>query len=318
DVFFCLSAFLITELLLRERDASGRISTWRFYVRRVLRIWPLYVGFLAFTFAVLKRTMGDGLTWGFLTAFLLFVGNWKIALAGHYGGSVAAPLWSVSLEEQVYLVQPVLVRLASSLKRGLTVVGLLLATAVATRWFLITGGAKHPAMWVNTLARLDPVALGMALAYCLPGRNPRPSPWLARATLLGSVAALVIVARLAPVTTAPLSYEQLWGYFLVALASTAAIFATLASRTHVLLTHEWVVFLGKISYGLYVFHYLGINRAARLLALPLLGGIENKWARLGLVAGVGLTLTTIAAVLSWYLLESPFLRLKRRFARVAS
>src|SRR5262249_41476379 len=92
---------------------------------------------------------------------------------------------------------------------------------------------------------------------------------------------------------------------------------TLASRTHVLLTHEWVVFLGKISYGLYVFHYLGINRAARLLALPLLGGIENKWARLGLVAGVGLTLTTIAAVLSWYLLESPFLRLKRRFARPA-
>ncbi len=107
-VFFLLSAFLITELLLRERDATGRIHVGAFYIRRILRIWPLY--FAAFFGLALLNHFVPGVGTSeplACLAFTFFAGNWYILHHGWIAGSVD-PLWSISVEEQFYIAIPLL------------------------------------------------------------------------------------------------------------------------------------------------------------------------------------------------------------------
>src|SRR5829696_7632206 len=110
DLFFALSAYLITELLLREHETRGSFSVSAFYVRRALRIWPLYFTFLAFTVFVVP-TFFPAESFGliYIVSFSLFVGNWVCATNG-IPFSVAGPLWSISVEEQFYIGWPLLLR----------------------------------------------------------------------------------------------------------------------------------------------------------------------------------------------------------------
>jgi peptidoglycan/LPS O-acetylase OafA/YrhL len=109
SLFFVLSAFLICELLLRECEVSGTVRVKQFYIRRILRIWPLYYFglLLGVVFALLPgghRTAISGMGW-----FAVFMGAWYIATQ-HTLSSPAAVLWSVSVEEQFYLFVPWIVK----------------------------------------------------------------------------------------------------------------------------------------------------------------------------------------------------------------
>src|SRR5215471_1369228 len=110
DLFFALSSYLITELLLRESELSGTLDVKSFYTRRILRIWPLYFFFLAVSAFVTPRIIaGDQLSVPYLLLFVFLLGNWACALRG-FPSSTAAPLWSVSMEEQFYLAWPLILR----------------------------------------------------------------------------------------------------------------------------------------------------------------------------------------------------------------
>src|SRR5687768_7831381 len=110
DLFFALSSYLITELLLREHEQRGTFSVAAFYVRRALRIWPLYFTFLALTVLVVPTLIPtDRFGPIYITSFALFVGNWVCAAKG-LPFSVASPLWSISVEEQFYIGWPLLLR----------------------------------------------------------------------------------------------------------------------------------------------------------------------------------------------------------------
>ena len=128
DLFFALSAFLITVLLLRERQQTGGISLRLFYLRRILRIWPLYFVVIAVA-VVLAHTVAEQiLPWYYVAGYLLFVGNWVHAVFGH-PQSICSPLWTVSIEEQFYLVWPLLMKMLG--RRGMIVAAMvtfLLAT----------------------------------------------------------------------------------------------------------------------------------------------------------------------------------------------
>src|SRR4051794_35840466 len=105
DMFFLLSGFLIVTLLLRERDAYGRISLGKFYVRRTLRIFPVYYGLLL-VFSLLYLTAGERLSTskGFFAAlpfYLTYTSNWTTTQAANF-----AITWSLAAEEQFYLVWP--------------------------------------------------------------------------------------------------------------------------------------------------------------------------------------------------------------------
>lgn len=300
DVFFALSAFLLTTLLRREQRERGRIGIRAFYIRRALRIWPLYytflIGYLIIAH-VFPRPALPPLPPGYRLGFFLFYGNWLCALHG-YSHTCIDILWSVSVEEQFYVLWPLVLQGYGG--RLLGIAGTLAALGVITQGMLVTRWAGHPALWCNTGVRLLPIAVGTAVAWWADGRTFHWS-FGERAAMAGSaLLALITAARICPTLDGPTS---LIAYPLVAAASGLLLIAGLGA---VMTSHRlWrgLVYGGKISYGLYVVHLLILN----LLARTILGAPFTK-------AAVGLLITLFIADLSYRLLEQPFLRLKRQFS----
>ena len=302
DLFFALSAFLITELLRREYENRGTFGLGAFYVRRALRIWPLYFAFLAATVFLIPMILPSerfGLI--YVISFALFFGNWVCATSG-LPFSVASPLWSISVEEQFYLGWPLLLRFFG-MNRIKQLALCLLGGAVLTRIFLAFYEVKHPGVWCNTLARLDPIALGALLAFFLGGRAPQIRNVLRLALGALALASLLLVARYLK-QDGPTSVIT---YFVSALASLALLVAVLQTNSRLLTVppFTWLVYLGRISYGLYVFHLFALALVAKQLVFPL--GFESRLL-------VSFLLTVLLAAVSYRALEQPFLRLKQRFS----
>ena len=104
-LFFLLSSYLITELLTREKATSGDIHLKMFYIRRLLRIWPLYFTIVLIGILIQPLRQEFKLTVGFLVSYLFFFNNWMVMLHGFMNTPIS-PLWTVSAEEQFYLVWP--------------------------------------------------------------------------------------------------------------------------------------------------------------------------------------------------------------------
>jgi len=272
DLFFALSSYLITELLLREHRATGTLNIRAFYTRRILRIWPLYF----FALLVLAPAMQPALPANYIAGFALLGGNWICAFAG-YPASPFALLWSVSIEEQFYLVWPCLVR--GHVRRiGQYAVGMLVLACI-TRIVLAATGAIHPGVWCNTLARLDPIAGGALLS--LWNTKPRPRMWLAGIGLSG----LLLIGGF----TDHAGWITVVSYPLAAAFAVTILYGTLGYACR----SKTLVYLGKISFGLYVFHVAAIEVVGPLAGLPL---------------------TIALGALSYRFLEAPFLRLKQRYS----
>lgn len=282
DLFFCLSAYLITELLLREARAKSGIDVRSFYLRRILRIWPLYF----FALGVLAPLLAwwdpsEQLPASYMAAFALLSGNWACALGGYRASSFAL-LWSVSIEEQFYLAWPWLVR--ARIERIRAIAWGMIGVAWITRLALLD--VSHPGIWCNTLARLDPMAAGILLA----GRSTELRSSFRVAALLGGLGGMFAAGAVGQLA----GIGSLWTYPLIAASAVAILRGTLGLAFDVPI----VGYLGKISFGLYVFHAAALRLA-------------------GSVVG-GMILTIACAALSYRFLETPFLRRKERFARVAS
>ena len=305
DLFFALSSFLITTLLLKEREAEGRIDVGAFYLRRLLRIWPLYFAFLLLIRPLIPLVLPEeDMPLKYTAAFLLFVGNWACVIWG-YPHSVAAPLWSVSMEEQFYLAWPWIVRRWGA--RLLTVSLVLIGVAFAMRFVLVAGHAEHPQIWDNTLARLDPIACGMILAVVVKRREIVPPLWLRGLLTLFAIAVLLLIGRFGGFT----GVQSLVSLPAATVACIALIVAALGlpmPRANPVL--RALIYLGRISYGLYVFHQLFVY----LLQVPQTLEPGERLAR----AVLALAGTILAAALSYHALERPFLRLKDRYAHIKS
>src|SRR6266568_5670873 len=169
DVFFILSAFLITELLLREKEVRGVPDLKAFYIRRLLRIWPLYFFVIALAGLLSLFDRSQVLGWAYALSFLLFGGNWIMVLRGFPQASTIGPLWSVSFEEQFYLFWPLVLRRAAS-KRTICGIAIgLVMVGTLTRLMLLLEHQRGDPIWYNTFARLDSIACGILLAVILHG-----------------------------------------------------------------------------------------------------------------------------------------------------
>src|SRR6516164_3210590 len=311
DIFFALSSYLITELLLREKARSGRVDVRSFYLRRILRIWPLYFFFLALAVAINGFIPNENVSGKAIAAFLLFSGNWWMMFAGR-SVSVINPLWSVSVEEQFYLAWPPLVRRLN--KQSMLVASgiMLLVSNLARLTIALAHVQSERYIWFNTLTRLDPIALGIITAVLLRGRSPSLSSIRRGLLFIFSLAVLLVAANVLHTRAEIVHPSVVLGYPLVAVSSVGFLVSLLASNP------PWyaygpLVYLGRISYGLYVFHLLGLKLADIIGAHALLG------SRLVKGEGVlGLFLTLLMAVVSYHLLERPFLRIKERYSHVLS
>jgi len=305
DLFFVLSSFLITTLLIRERRVHRSVAVGSFYVRRVLRIWPLYFTFLLVISPLAHYVVpNDRLPTNYLLAFAALSGNWACVAWG-YPHSVAGPLWSVSIEEQFYLSWPWIVR--RSVRYVTATAAAMLAVSSVSRFALVASGAIHPQIWCNTLARLDPIACGALLAVAMERKNIELSRWGRASLLLFGTAVMVAAGRYGDFTGA----KALITFPAVSVACAALLWGTLGLQVS---SEQWIVrlctYLGRISYGLYMFHWLFITLFAVTSA-------HAPLQRAGRIAAA-LFATVVTAGASYRWLESPFLRLKVRFTCVKS
>jgi peptidoglycan/LPS O-acetylase OafA/YrhL len=309
DLFFALSAYLITSLLLRERSATGKLDLRSFYLRRILRIWPLYLSFVAFAAIAALLLPAQQLPLRYVLGYSLLAGNWIYVFYG-LPASFAIPLWTVSIEEQFYLAWPLALRKATD-RAVLGIAVALLLIANLWRVWLAASAAPVDAMEYNTFTRLDPIALGILIAL-LGSRVTQFARWQRIALLLTGVATWVATYAFSVSTNPPKlsTWRLALGHPLTALASAAILLAVLGSN-HSFLRDRRLLYLGKISYGLYVVHEFAHYCVSRLL--PASTPIKVMSQSL-----VGLALTVLLAAASYRWLESPFLRLKERFAHVQS
>jgi peptidoglycan/LPS O-acetylase OafA/YrhL len=338
EIFFVLSGYLITLLLLRERARFGAVSLPRFYARRTLRIWPLYYLTVLLLWVVLPwavrfapppidalsevhtRTMGmpgDPR----LPLYLLFLANVSFWLYPHV--LCGAHLWSLGVEEQFYLVWPVIFRFV---RRPLAVfgalvglkVGLHMAVEYHRAWVssLLSSDGTFLALEFSKMCHYEALALGAAAAYVAFHHRERvrrvaDTGW-ARLAVAPVLAACVWLAGwnqgfhgIDPLTEIP----QL-GYAFVALM------VSHRSGRSPILDHPAMTWLGRRSYGFYMIHPLVMVLAVALLdrALPWLPVMSHSGTTEHLVfAGVALALTAAGAALSYRFVEAPFLRAKDRY-----
>jgi len=325
DLFFVLSGFLITGLLL---DARGDPHYFRnFYARRTLRIFPLYYAVVFFSLIILphlpfvpaEKAQNFGRIDGDEIWYWTYLSNFAIAKAGQWRHGILDISWSLAIEEQFYLMWPLVVATLGR-KALLRVCAGLVVLAPLSRLALFAGGASPLAAYVLTPARLDTLAIGALLAIA--SRSPGGlSPWLPAARGAGAVLAGALgVWFLAAGGLDPMRPVFLvLGFSLLALGFGALLVLVVSAQPgsllHAVFASRVLRAFGKYSYAIYLFH-LPLRAFVRDIwftpsSVPPLAGSLIPGQLLFYVVSTGIAF--VAAAVSWFAYESRFLALKRFF-----
>jgi len=321
DLFFVLSGFLITGILCK---AKGRTGYFRdFYARRVLRIFPAYYAVLVAFFVIvpmipsLSYYVADSSAdqvwfWTYLT-------NLRIAERGaFYPELIPNVLWSLAIEEQFYMIWPLVVYMCSQ-RTVLRICMTLLILAVALRIGMVLNDFTGVSVRIFTLTRIDGLAVGSMLAIVSQGGMQQATR---RFRWVGVVAVALLICTMFGLSVIPKDYQGIVSTLrfttialvfgaLIAVATTA----TEGSLLHRFFSAWWLRQLGKYSYAIYLWHgpiyalvshHLFDENSGPLI----LGSAIPRWIAYVFVAGLA---SVIAALISWHLLEKHFLKLKRHF-----
>jgi peptidoglycan/LPS O-acetylase OafA/YrhL len=314
DLFFVLSGFLITGILI---DTVGRAGYFRsFYIRRVLRIFPLYYSALA-AYAVGYHVLGiDRLapaSTGAEVAHWFYVQNW-LPLFGVEWTRPLAHFWSLGVEEQFYLCWPALVLVSARRGRVAQLCLWTIAFALVMRLVFWWSGVAEEGNFA-TVTKMDTLAIGGYLACLQRGAAPSwPERAILQATLVVSAVAALAVAAWGGSFFRPTNpHIFLFGLFPVAVLFGATLGLTLVVRE----TSPWIRFLrtrpmvaiGKVSYGIYIVHWPLVLALQPVWPVP--GGFWVRQATFLVAITVG---SYLLAALSYYLYERRFLELKDRLA----
>jgi len=304
SLFFVISGFLITTILLRERSTTGDISLKRFYLRRTFRIFPLYYAILALyvvlVIVVEKQSATGDQFWRHLPYFLTYTSNWFVLPDSERIIFVFA--WSLATEEQFYLFWPWVVKASASLRFPVaTMIGLLMLHYGSI--FAAAHGALVPT-WLFTRVLISlspPICLGAIAALLM--HWPPTYRWIERWTGWRWSATAALLA-----TLAALAFDAVPGLALYAAMTWLVIACALRPDDQPLgniLTNSFVKHVGVVSYGIYLMHLLSINLVRHLV--PMAEG--------PLLFVLALPVAIAAATVSYRFFESPFLRWKDRLAK---
>jgi len=282
-LFFVLSGYLITSLLVREHERSGRISLTAFYLRRARRLLPALVA-VVIVVSVVALAVGagtDALTDA--AAALFYVGNWATIPEGGLGLGTLSHTWSLAVEEHFYLDLPLVIGFAlprMSRRQLLLLLAAGIVASAAVRVWLVAVGATDQRVAFGSDTRAESLLIGCAIALLPAVRLPAIVP----------VLGLVVAASVMRYTPDGLTI----GLSVVALVSAAAVTSTADGRGW--LGWRPLAYLGRISYGIYLWHY------------PLMFGVALHFGWEGDAVGVTLIAVSIAAAaISYRWIESPWL-----------
>lgn len=348
--FFTLSGFLITSLLLAESEGTGTVSLRRFYLRRALRLLPALVVLVPVVVAYALWSGRADDTVAAVPAVVLYVSNWVRAVSGFDTLGLFEHAWSLAVEEQFYLVWPLVLLAVGAVvgrrDRARAVLLVALAgSAASLAWRLVLWDGNDPAgsaarLYNGTDTVADQLLIGAALAAAVrllvrrraPTSSPHPPPSPA-ARGVGSAAGIGLsapmVAGLSATAPAALGFlvwvaierpggatvannrlYLTWGATAFAVAAAVVVLAGVAapaSPLSRLLSVRPLVAVGRVSYGIYLWHYPVI--LAVQAELPDAG----TWGQ----RTISLAVTALAVTLSWRLVERPWLARKERLAPTA-
>lgn len=330
DLFFILSGFLIAGALYDTRDKPGYFKT--FYLRRILRIFPLYyavvgaflvvrlvawAGGLEALHWLIQRPVGtlaaaDGLWWA---SYLLYLQNFAMAGASEYGAYWLSPTWSLAVEEQFYLGLPLLIRYVPPQRLRATVIGFIIAAPLLRFGFALTPYSNATAQYVLTPFRFD--ALGFGVLTALLYRDAEAWAQLVRrrrwwwATLAATSGFLFLLYSKRLSFYPPAQVAAF--YAAQSLAYTMLFWLVLTHRSGRLagfFRRPVFTAVGTFSYGLYLMHVpvLGLAHTAVFGNAP---NLETPARVLTTIAAAAVVLA--AAKLSWTYFEKPFIQWGRRF-----
>ena len=308
DLFFVVSGFLITSILLRSQEAKRSLQV--FWYRRGLRILPLAVLYLV----VLKLNTAFGDPLGILQdfdgwlAYLFYFGNVHIALNG-WQPIVVMILWSLAVEEQFYVFWPVLVHYLSRRKLFLLSLSVIALSPLARS--LVYPASGYPAVYVLTICHLDALASGAVLALLLSNQSWKPHTISSCRKLAPFASVVLLTTFLVPFSpsfphTRPLMFT-LFGYTWIAIALAIMVGAGIECQgwTRSLLSNSALMFIGKRCYGFYLWHALVAGVAKKL--------VDTLSLDIGFYGQLSLWLVglLVVATVSWSFFERPILNLRR-------
>jgi peptidoglycan/LPS O-acetylase OafA/YrhL len=315
-LFFVLSGFLISTLLLREEAKTGDINLANFYARRTLRIFPLYYAVLAlYTVLVLllENNAAGRLFFQNLPYYLTYTSNWFVDLIVNDDGQrrvIFIFAWTLATEEQFYLFWPWAMKL---LKRWKALSLLILIASLDIALTFMFGKLDTPASPFERFVRIatspsTEICAGVLLAFVLHSRSGFAVVWpyLGRAWSAPLAAAFALIVAMWPGEPTPAWYlaQSVVFFFLVA--------SCVIREDHglaFLLKQPVLARIGVVSYGMYLLHMLAVNTAKVTLARFDISDVAVTFC-------VALALTYLAAELSYRVFEGPLLRIKSRFSTV--
>ncbi len=315
DLFFALSGYLITGILLETRNNPQYLRN--FYARRVLRIFPLYyVVLLLLLLGFHPNSLAAARPFLILATYLQNTPLWWY---GHVPGLVAnftSHLWSLAVEEQFYLVWPLVILLLPSRRALLWLAAAIVVLSPALRYVLLTHGAPFQATYKLTICRSDGLLAGAWLATALRGPQRATVLRFAPVTLvLGILGCLTIAFTNGTFDFQSSRAVNVFAYSALAVTGTSLIAVALSPSTWIARGLRWRVlrFFGQYSYGLYILHQIVAAAIEYRFGGPLRATIHSKILLHLVFPTIVLAITIPAAMFSYHFFERPFLRLKRFF-----
>ena len=293
DIFFALSGFLITNILLKDKGASGFFK--RFYLRRILRIFPLYYVslFLILGIIYIFNVEKNYILVENAFYFITYTQNFYFAFTEEDPGNLLLfHFWSLAVEEHFYLFWPIIVHLFRGMQIFIVCIGIILGCTFLRYYF------PSNVNYVATFTRLDGLAAGGAFA-CLYNSNRFSFKLLPQISILSFII-LMLIMVFKPVVFLPFKFTAV-GIFSACLVAYCIIDTNLKSVFNYLFNNKPMRTLGKYSYGLYLLHFPVYICFYKFVEE------HNILSRIGFSLVLG-----IIVFLSYKFLELPFLRLKKK------
>ncbi len=312
DVFFVLSGFLITTLLLQEWEKTGTISLKNFYLRRSLRLLPVLLVLLTLfaIYSTFYQTKEEAeASYKYILATLFYVANWVQVFGGLHHHELGHT-WSLAVEEQFYIIFPLLLlaflRLKTNYRGMLLFLGIGIIGVYLNRFWLWQGDQSYDRLHMSLDTRADAMLVGAFVSVLVVNNLLPKKNWT---IILSRILAFGAALLLCWLVVFGVGDELYYKYGVLSLTAICVGFVIMdlmgqpLKLTQTILKFPPLVWVGRLSYGIYLWH----------IPVIYLIGTPETWSR-AMLQGIRFTAVLIVAAISYYFIEKPFLKFKNRFS----